>query len=83
MKPLTLYSRSLLEQRTILNSADANGIIKAMRDETSSLYCIADHESGMSKKSTVSETSAGFERTFDFDAEILGSRTYGVAVTVY
>ena len=69
-------SRTLLEQQNILNSVDADKIIEAMRDETSSLYCLADSASALSRRSIMSEASTAL---FDFDAEILSSKIYGVA----
>ena len=71
-----LRSHSLLEQQNILNGADANGIIEAMKDETSSLYCLADTASTVSRRSAVSETFTALDASFDFDAEILGSKIY-------
>ena len=54
------------------------GIIDAMRDETSSLYCVADNQSAVSTRSMLSETSIALDTSFDFDAEILSSRIYGI-----
>ena len=76
---LTLYSRSLLEQQGILDNPDAKSILVTAQDEISLLHCIADDHSVQSKQSKVSETSAALDVSFDFDPEILRSRSYGVA----
>ena len=76
---LTLCSHSLLEQQGILDNPDAKSILVAVQDETSSLHCIADNRSILSKQSKASETSTALDVLFDFDAEILRSRSYGVA----
>ena len=49
-----------------------------MADETSSLVCIADNGSMVSKRSAGTETSATLDVTFDFDPEILSSKIYAV-----
>ena len=76
---LTLGSRSLLEQQHTLNSAEAQSIIEAMEDETSSIFCIADSRSITSRQSNASEFSAALDVSFQFDAEILSSKIYAVA----
>ncbi|KAF7503186.1 hypothetical protein GJ744_004219 [Endocarpon pusillum] len=73
-----LQSRSLLEQQGTLNSAEAQSIIEAMEDETSSIFCIADSRSITSRQSIGSEYSAALDISFQFDNEILSSRIYAV-----
>ena len=75
---LTLCSRSLLDQQSIFDSPEAQSIMVAMEDETSSLFCVADNRSMMSKQTQASESSATLDLSFDFDAEILGSKIYAV-----
>lgn len=76
---LMLGSRSLLEQQGVLKSVEAQGIIEAMKDETSSIFCIVDNRSIMSRQSKASEATAALNISFQFDAEILSSRIYAGA----
>jgi hypothetical protein len=74
-----LQSRSLLEQKGILNSADAKQVIEAMKDETSSLLCIADNRSMTSRSTEITENSVGLDISFEFDSELLSSNSYTAA----
>ncbi|ERF77193.1 hypothetical protein EPUS_06473 [Endocarpon pusillum Z07020] len=78
LKDAEFNNRSLLEQQGTLNSAEAQSIIEAMEDETSSIFCIADSGSITSQRSKGSEFSAALDISFQFDAEILSSRIYAV-----
>ena len=74
-----LQSRSILEQRGILDNSEADGIMISMEDETSSLFCLGDSQSVISKRTENSETSSALDVTFEFDTEILSSKIYAVA----
>lgn len=75
-----IYSRSSLEQQGILNDPEAQDILAAMEDETSSLFCIADDRSILSRQTKATEeTSAALSISFDFDNEILSPKIYAVA----
>ncbi|KAL9117504.1 MAG: hypothetical protein Q9187_005958 [Circinaria calcarea] len=78
---LTKASRTLFEQRDLLQSSESRHIIKMVEDDTSSLLWIRDTESYScySRKSALTENSVMLDTVFDFDREIFHSRAYQVA----
>ena len=62
-----------------MDGVEAQSIIAAVQDETSSLFCHADKQSVQSKRTQASDTSSALDISFAFDAELLRSRTYGTA----
>ena len=74
-----LQSRSLLEQRGVLNSVDAQQLMTAIKDETSSLFCLADNLSATSQRTRNTELSMALDMSFEFDSQILSTRIYTAA----
>lgn len=81
MNLLTKLSRTLFEQRDLLQSSESRHIIKMVEDDTSSLVWIRDTESYScySRKSALTEESVTLDTVFDFDREIFHSKAYQTA----
>ena len=68
-----LQTQSLLEQKGIVGSSDAQMVMNAMEDETSSLLCITGNRSMMSHQTKDTEFFTALDVWFEFDTEILSS----------
>ena len=66
-----------------MSGSDAQKILHAMEDETTSLLCLGDGGSRLSHGTGISEISTSFSTSFPFDSEILASKIYQVAHRSY
>ncbi|KAF1811846.1 hypothetical protein P152DRAFT_482869 [Eremomyces bilateralis CBS 781.70] len=69
---------SRADRRAMLTSADMRESIKKAQDTSSSLRWLMDDESCLTEKTTGTRASNCLDHnvTFDFDAEVMGSRVY-------
>lgn len=74
------YSRSLFEQRDILQRDESRRIVKLVEDDMSSLLWLRDENSRHSRISISTENSKMLDAEFDFDPEIFNSKAYQVAM---
>ncbi|MCJ1403255.1 guanine nucleotide-binding protein subunit alpha [Xylographa trunciseda] len=75
-----IQCRSLSQERTLLQSLESRHVIQRLRDNTSSLLCLRDSESILSRKTVSTFNSKLLETVFDFDGEVFNSRAYQVAL---
>lgn len=73
-------SRSLFEQRDLLQSDESRRIVDQVEDDMSSLLGLRDGNSRLSWTSTSTENSQMLDAIFDFDREIFRSKAYQVAM---
>ena len=69
-------SRSLSEQKTLLETRQSRLILDQVKDASSSLFCLTDSESFCTTRSTTPVPSSRLSMAFDFDFEVLGSEVY-------
>ena len=77
---LIFPSRSLYEQKALLNKKTSMTILQRMKDDASSLVCIRDSTSFATSRaswiSCITEASSQISREFEFDRDIQSSRVY-------
>ena len=77
---LTASSRSLHEQKALLEKKTSKAVLQRMNDDASSLVCLRDStsftNSHASWMSCSSETSSRISKEFEFDHDVQSSRVY-------
>lgn len=75
------YSRSKLEQTTLLSSRDSRRIMRLAREDTSSLLMLGeDTESICTIRSASTQNSSLLDVIFEFDGEVFNSKAYHAAL---
>lgn len=76
----SFQSRSLFEQRDLLQSDQSHRIVDQVEDDMSSLLGLRDGNSRLSRTSISTKNSQMLDAIFDFDREIFRSKAYQVAM---
>jgi hypothetical protein len=73
---LTDNSKSISDQKTLLEKSSTRKVIRRVKDDTSSLYVQCDSLSLHSRVSQCSDTLSKMSKTFEFDRELFISKVY-------
>lgn len=75
-----MLSRSIFEQKNLLQSDESRHIVDIVKDDISSLLMIGDPDSCRTSRSIMFDNSNMLDKRFDFDRQIFGCRVYQAAL---